>query len=96
MGSSARRTARERRRSRRKRRSCLRSDRYDPRALVDHPGSPLQAISQLVSTLVSRTRALALPDSGSAQGEPFRIFRDLASYEAQVLRAERPPVDDIF
>jgi hypothetical protein len=74
----------------------LRSDRYDPRALVGNPGSPLQATAQLVSTLITQARALALPDPGSARGEPFRIFRDLASYEEQVLRAERPPVDDIF
>ncbi|GAF97989.1 unnamed protein product, partial [marine sediment metagenome] len=32
----------------------------------------------------------------SAGGQPFKIFRDLAGYEEQVLRAERPVVDDIF
>ena len=74
----------------------LRSDRYDPRVLVGGTGSPLQAIGQLVSTLITRTRALALPDPGSARGEPFKIFRDLASYEEQVLGAERPAVDDLF
>jgi hypothetical protein len=74
----------------------LRSDRYDPRALIGSAGSPLQAIGQLVSTLLTRTRALPLPDPGSARGEPFKIFRDLAGYEEQVLRAERPVVDDLF
>jgi membrane associated rhomboid family serine protease len=74
----------------------LRSDRYDPRILVDGAGSPLQAIGQLVSTLITRTRALALAGSDSARGEPFKIFRDLASYEEQVLGAERPAVDDLF
>jgi membrane associated rhomboid family serine protease/tetratricopeptide (TPR) repeat protein len=74
----------------------LRSDRYDPRTLVGDAGSPLQATRQFVSALIAGARALALPDPGSARGEPFRIFRDLAGYEEQVLRAERPAVDDIF
>lgn len=74
----------------------LRSDRYDPRTLVGDAASPLEAIGQLVSTLIRRARALPLPDPGSAPDQPFRIFRDLACYEAQVLRAERPAVDDIF
>ena len=74
----------------------LRSDRFDPRALVGNAGSPVQAIGRFVSTLIERTGALALPDPGSASGEPFEIFRDLAGYEEQVLRAERPAVDDAF
>jgi hypothetical protein len=74
----------------------LRSDRYDPRALVCGAGSPLQAARQLVSALITAARALPLPDPDSARGEPFRIFRDLASYEEQVLGAQRPVVDDIF
>jgi membrane associated rhomboid family serine protease len=74
----------------------LRSDRYDPRVLVGGAGSPLQAIGQLVSMLITRTRAVALPAPDSARGEPFKIFRDLASYEEQVLGAERPVMDDIF
>jgi len=74
----------------------LRSDRFDPRALVGNVGSPVQAIGRFVSTLIERTGALALPDPGSASGEPFEIFRDLAGYEEQVLRAERPAVDDVF
>jgi len=74
----------------------LRSDRYDPRALVGDADSPLQATRQFVSTLIRRSRAVPLPDPGSAPGQTFRIFRDLAAYEAEVLRAERPPVDEIF
>jgi hypothetical protein len=74
----------------------LRSDRYDPRILVGNADSPLQAIGEFVSVLIARTRALPLPDPGSARGEPFKIFRDLAGYEEQVLRAQRPAVDDIF
>jgi len=74
----------------------LRSDRYDPRALVGGPGSSLEAARQLVSALIAGARALPLPDPDSARGEPFRIFRDLASYEEQVLGAQRPVVDDIF
>ena len=74
----------------------LRSDRYDPRTLVGGAASPLEAVRQFVSTLIRRARALPLPDPGSARGQPFKIFRDLAGYEEQVLRAERPVVDDIF
>ena len=74
----------------------LRSDRFDPRALVGDAGSPLQAIGRFVSTLITRTRALALPDPCAARGEPFKIFRDLAGYEEQVLRAQRPAVEDVF
>ena len=68
----------------------LRSDRFDPRALVGKAGSSVQAIGRFVSTLIERTGALALPDPGSARGGPFELFRDLAEYEQQVLRAERP------
>ena len=74
----------------------LRSDRYDPRKLVGSAGSPLQAMSELLSTLIARARACPLPDPDSARGQPFKIFRDLASYEEQVLGAERPPVEDVF
>ncbi len=74
----------------------LRSDRYDPRALAGGAGSPLQAIGQLVGALIQRTRALALAGPDVGPGEPFRIFRDLASYEEQVLGAERPAVGDLF
>jgi hypothetical protein len=74
----------------------LRSDRYDPRTLVGGAAAPLEAIGQFVSLLIRRARALPLPDPGSARGQPFKIFRDLAGYEEQVLRAERPVVDDIF
>jgi hypothetical protein len=74
----------------------LRSDRYDPRGLVGIQDSPLKAISQLASALITRARAIPLPDAGSARGEPFRVFRDLALYEEQVLGAERPPVEDVF
>ena len=58
--------------------------------------SPVEAVGRFVSTLIERTGALALPDPSSARGEPFEIFRDLAGYEQQVLRAERPAVDDIL
>jgi membrane associated rhomboid family serine protease len=74
----------------------LRSDRYDPRTLVGGAAAPLEAVGQFVSTLIRRARALPLPDPSSARGQPFKIFRDLAGYEEQVLRAERPVVDDIF
>jgi membrane associated rhomboid family serine protease len=74
----------------------LRSDRYDPRKLVGSAGSPLQAMSELLSTLTARARAVPLPEPDSARSQPFKIFRDLASYEEQVLGAERPPVEDIF
>jgi hypothetical protein len=74
----------------------LRSDRYDPRALVGEAGSPLKAIAEFASTLITGTRALPLPDPGSARGDPFKVFRDLAGYEEEVLRAERPAVEDIF
>ena len=74
----------------------LRSDRFDPRTLVGDSASPLEATGQLVSNLIRRARALPLPDPDSARGQPFKIYRDLAGYEEQVLGAERPEVDDIF
>ena len=74
----------------------LRSNRYDPRTLVGGSASPLEATGRLVSNLIRRARALPLPDPDSARGQPFKIFRDLAGYEEQVLGAERPAVDDIF
>ena len=64
--------------------------------LVGGAAAPLEAVGQFVSLLIRRARAFPLPDPGSARGQPFKIFRDLAGYEAQVLRAERPVVDDIF
>jgi membrane associated rhomboid family serine protease len=69
----------------------LRSDRYDPRYLMGSTGKPLEVMSKFASLLIARARAVPLPDPEAARGQPFKVFRDLASYEAEVLRAERTP-----
>lgn len=63
----------------------LRSDGFDVQRLMPgHPGA-LAAFRALVAELLTRSRATPLPDSASAEGNPFRSFDDLAQYEHGVL-----------
>ena len=64
----------------------LRSDGFDPRAMVGAEGSPLQALRSFAARLVSGARAVPLPE-GAEPDAPFRIFPDLDSYQAEVLGA---------
>lgn len=66
----------------------LRADAFDPRTLVEGHTSPLAALRALVAELRTRTRAIPLPRESEA-GAPFRIYADLATYEREVLGAER-------
>ncbi len=67
----------------------LRSDRFDPRRLSQKPEpSPLKALRALAATLALRANAALLPEAGAAGEAPLRIFRDLDSYQREVLRAK--------
>lgn len=66
----------------------LRGDRFDPRKLVPTPGSPVDALRELVDRLLGETGADPLPDLRAARGRPFAGFRDLTAFEEDVLVAE--------
>jgi tetratricopeptide (TPR) repeat protein len=66
----------------------LRSDRFDPIALVGDAESAPAAIRQLVALLLERSGASALPDAHSARGLPFREFPSFETYQRDVLMPE--------
>jgi membrane associated rhomboid family serine protease len=66
----------------------LRSDRFDPRRVA--PGaepSPLKALRTFVAALAAAAHAPLLPADDVAGEGPLRIFRDLATYQREVLGA---------
>jgi membrane associated rhomboid family serine protease len=66
----------------------LRSDRFDPRRLCVVPeASPLKALRSFVTALATAAHAPLLPSPEVAGDVPLHIFRDLATYEREVLRA---------
>ena len=67
----------------------LRSDRFDPRRLAPKPEeSPLKALRAFVGALAAAAHAPMLPADDVSGEAPLRIFRDLASYQREVLGAE--------
>ena len=67
----------------------LRSDRFDPRRLVEGEAKPLVALRRLVETLLERSGAAARPDRATACGQPrFAAYGSLADYEREVLLAD--------
>jgi membrane associated rhomboid family serine protease len=63
----------------------LRSDRFDPRALLETPDDAKRAFAALVSRILGVTRAQPLPSPEQALGNPFARFESLADYERIVL-----------
>ena len=63
----------------------LRSDTFDARPFAPGAAKPMDAFRKIVEMLLGRSRSLALPDPESAQGRPFRMFEDLATYHRDVL-----------
>ena len=64
----------------------LRSDRFDPRAVVPDAGGALEALRQLVQELLRRGEAQPLPDAAGAAAQPVRVFESLDAYYEQILR----------
>ncbi len=65
----------------------LRSDGFDPRKLVDFEGSPLEALRDVVSILLKRSRAEALTPAASSRDEALQLETSLAAYESRILGA---------
>lgn len=66
----------------------LRSDRFDPRRVAPSAEtSPLKALRAFVGTLAAAAHAPLLPAADVAGEAPLRIFRDLATYQREVLGA---------
>ena len=68
----------------------LRADRFDPRRVVPGASSPLEALRQLIATVLSRSQGVPLPDPEAARGMPFASFPELVLYQRLVLMAEGP------
>lgn len=64
----------------------LRSDRFDPRRLVEAQSDPLEALRALVARLLAAGGGLPLPDAEGAAGRPVRVFPELDAYHVDVLR----------
>jgi membrane associated rhomboid family serine protease len=66
----------------------LRSDRFDPRMLSLTPEpSPLKALRSFVGELALAAHAPLLPAADVSGEAPLRIYKDLATYEREVLNA---------
>jgi membrane associated rhomboid family serine protease len=68
----------------------LRADRFDPRRVVPGVGSQVEAMRQMVSIVLARSKGTPLPDADAARGMPFASFAELALYQRLVLMAEGP------
>jgi hypothetical protein len=68
----------------------LRGDKFDPRRLFANEASAADALRSLIETVIERSNGKPLPDLGSALGQPFAVFGDLALYQRAVLLAEGP------
>jgi len=66
----------------------LRSDHYDPRRLMGREGSRVEALRELIETLLERSQAAPLPSEEAVSGRPFASYPSLADYERGVLEAE--------
>lgn len=63
----------------------LRSDTFDPRALLGIDGDPRRAFAALAGRIIQATRGQPLPSAEQALGNPFARFESLADYERIVL-----------
>ena len=68
----------------------MRADRFDPRRVVPGIESPLEALRQMIATVLGRSKGVPLPDPDAARGMPFASFPELALYQRLVLLAEGP------
>jgi membrane associated rhomboid family serine protease len=66
----------------------LRSDRFDPSALVGSGEAATAAMRRLIELLLERSGAQPLPDPRSARGSPFCEFPDFETYQLDVLMSE--------
>jgi membrane associated rhomboid family serine protease len=59
----------------------VRSDRFDPRALVPGSESGVAALRAFAAAVLDGARPECLPDEASVRGEPFGVHHTLAEYE---------------
>lgn len=63
----------------------MRSDRFDPAALVPDQPNQLAALQKLLSDLVEKSGATPLPNFNAATGTPFAVCDGLEIYAREVL-----------
>jgi hypothetical protein len=64
----------------------LRSDGFDPRALLGVQTDARRAFGSLVSKILEATRAEPLPSVEQVLGNPFARYATIAEYEKTVLQ----------
>ncbi|MCZ6784096.1 MAG: rhomboid family intramembrane serine protease [Proteobacteria bacterium] len=67
----------------------LPSDRFDPSRLLPDAPSSIDALRNLLETILEASGATPLPDADGARGRPFAPFASLALYHDQVLMVGR-------
>lgn len=67
----------------------IRSDRFDPVALLPGAGAGLEAFRGVIARLLADSGATPLPDVERASGRPFAMFDTLQAYEREVLLVDR-------
>jgi len=63
----------------------IRSDQFDPRALVPGATDGVAALRAFIAILVDRALPECLPDEASVLGQPFAMYDSLADHERQTL-----------
>jgi membrane associated rhomboid family serine protease len=64
----------------------FRSDRYDPRRLVEAASDPLDALRKIVAQVLERARVQPLPHDEAVRLAPVCMYGSLAEYHDNVLR----------
>ena len=67
----------------------IRSDRFDPRSIVEEAANGVEALQRFVGNIVAGSQADLLPSEGAVSGDPFAMFDSLADYQSEVLQAQR-------
>lgn len=66
----------------------VRSDRFDPRGLVEGASTGVEALRLFIEAIVAGSRSDMLPNERAVLGEPFATFESLLDYHREVLNAE--------
>jgi hypothetical protein len=66
----------------------IRSDRFDPRSIVETAANGVEALQAFVGAIAAGSRAEALPNKAAVRGEPFAIFDSLVDYHREVLHVD--------
>ena len=66
----------------------VRTDRFDPRGMVEGASTGVEALRQFIEAIVAGSRSDLLPNERAVLGKSFAMFESLIDYHREVLNAE--------